>query len=118
MIKVRPLPLLFLIFLNELQDVVKDDVEDASADAHNEVVICRTPYSFRWDEANLVPNWLSKIDIICSSDKLKLLIVSTHSNRQSKLEHHILSLKVNICGEEKQETTSEKLIASEQHSNV
>ena len=48
--------------------------------------------------------------MICSSDKTKLLIIGTNSNRQSKLENKNLSLKVSISGEEKSETTSEKLL--------
>ena len=36
--------------------------------------------------------------------------MGTNSNRQSKPENENLSLKVNICGEEKHETTSEKLL--------
>ena len=48
--------------------------------------------------------------MICSSDKTKLLIIGTGANRKSKLESKNLALKVNICGEEKKETTSEKLL--------
>ena len=116
-------PLLFLLFLNELPDVVKDDSDDTSEDTDNEVVIYaddntpitsdKDPIQLQrkiQDEANLVTNWFSKSDMICSSDKTKLLIVGTNSNRQSKPENENLSLKVNICGEEKQETTSEKLL--------
>ena len=55
-------------------------------------------------------NWFSKNDMICSSDKTKLLIIGTKKNRKTKLENHNLTLKVNICGEEKQESTSEKLL--------
>ena len=61
-------------------------------------------------EANAVTNWFSKNDMICSSDKTKLLIIGTKKNRKTKLENHNLTLKVNICGEEKQESTSEKLL--------
>ena len=48
--------------------------------------------------------------MICSSDKTKLLIICTAANRHSKLESQDLALKVNICGEEKKETTSKKLL--------
>ena len=48
--------------------------------------------------------------MICSSDKTKLLIIGTNANRQNKLENQNLALKVNVCGEEKAESTSEKLL--------
>ena len=116
-------PLLFLLFLNELPDVVKSDAEDTSNDADNDVVIYaddntpitsdKDPIQLQrkvQDEANLVTRWFSKSDMICSSDKTKLLIIGTNLNRKSKLEKENLCLKVNICGEEKLETTSEKLL--------
>jgi hypothetical protein len=58
----------------------------------------------------MVTKWFNKNDMICSSDKTKLLIVGTRSNRLSKLSNQNLSLKVHVCGETKQETTSEKLL--------
>ena len=56
----------------------------------------------------MFPTGFNRNDIICRSDKTKLLIVGSHANRLSKLTD--VSLKVNICGETKQETTSEKLL--------
>ena len=70
-------PLLFLLFLNELPDVVKDDSDDTSEDTDNEVVIYaddntpitsdKDPIQLQrkiQDEANLVTNWFSKNDMI------------------------------------------------------
>ena len=51
-------------------------------------------------EADKVINWFSRNDMVCSSDKTKLLIVGTRANRQTKLIENNLSLKVNICGAE------------------
>ena len=48
--------------------------------------------------------------MICSSEKTKLLIIGTGAARQHKLESQNLALSVNICGEVKSETTSEKLL--------
>ena len=120
-------PLLFLLFLNELPDIVKDDhaeeTEASEIPNENDVIIYaddNTPITADkdplrlqekiQDEANIVTGWFSKNDMICSSDKTKLLIIGTNANRKNKLEKKNLSLKVEICGEEKQETTSEKLL--------
>ena len=48
--------------------------------------------------------------MVVSSEKTKLMIVSTAANRASKLTPNNLSLSVSICGETKQETKSEKLL--------
>ena len=48
--------------------------------------------------------------MICSSDKTKLLVIGTNANRQAKLEKDNLVLSVNVCGQLKQESTSEKLL--------
>ena len=120
-------PLLFLFFINELPDIVKERTE-GNADAENndkdaEIIVYaddNTPTTADKDplalqtkvqnEANLVTNWFSRNNMICSSDKTKLLIVGTNANRTDKLSKRDLSLKVNVCGEVKKETTSEKLL--------
>ena len=48
--------------------------------------------------------------MVVSSEKTKLMIVSTAANRASKLTPNNLSLIVTICGETKHETKSEKLL--------
>ena len=119
-------PLLFLLFLNELPDIVQKEAEEQAENNDkdpDEIIIYaddNTPISGDKDplrlqakvqeEANTVTSWFSKNDMICSSDKTKLLIIGTAANRHSKLESENLALKVNICGEEKKETTSEKLL--------
>ena len=121
-------PLLFLLFLNELPDIVKEDQEQASVKAdHNDnsddIVIYaddNTPISSDKDplrletkvqkEADTVVKWFTKNDMIVSSDKTKLLIIGTNQNRKSKLENQNLSLGIHICGETKKESTSEKLL--------
>ena len=113
--------------INELPDIVKETTE-GNADAENndkdaEIIVYaddNTPTTADKDplvlqtkvqnEANLVTNWFSRNNMICSSDKTKLLIVGTNANRTDKLSKRDLSLKVNVCGEEKKESTSEKLL--------
>ena len=120
-------PLLFLFFLNELPDIVKSDTEEATEEDNsskdNDIVIYaddNTPISADKDplmlerkvqaEANLVTNWFSRNDMICSSEKTKLLIIGTSAGRQSKIENQHLELSVNVCGEQKFESSSEKLL--------
>ena len=92
-------PLLFLLFLNELPDIVKEDQEQASVQAdHNDnsddIVIYadnNTPLLSDKDplrletkvqkEADTVVKWFTKNDMIVSSDKTKLLIIGTNQNR-------------------------------------
>ena len=62
------------------------------------------------EEADMVTDWFSRNDMICSSEKTKLLIIGTASARRSKLQNQNLQLKVDICGEEKSESESEKLL--------
>ena len=120
-------PLLFLLFLNELPDIVKnvpnEDLLEADHTKDNEIVIYaddNTPISGDKDpmvlqekvqeEADMVTDWFSRNDMICSSEKTKLLIIGTASARRSKLQNQNLQLKVDICGEEKSESESEKLL--------
>ena len=63
-------------------------------------------------EANLVTNWFSRNDMICSSEKTKLLIIGKSAGRQSKIENQQLELSVNVCGEQKFESSSESCSAS------
>ena len=96
-------PLLFLLFLNELPDIVKDDhaeeTEASEIPNENDVIIYaddNTPITADkdplrlqekiQDEANIVTGWFLKNDMICSSDKTKLLIIGTNANRKNKLE--------------------------------
>ena len=48
--------------------------------------------------------------MVSSSDKTKLLVIGTSANRKTKLTEQNRSLKVNICGVEKEETSSKKLL--------
>ena len=99
-------PLLFLVFINELAEVVtKDDAEvndvegcgDADQDA--EVIIYaddNTPTTADKDpeqlqrkvqcEADLITGWFSSNKMVCSGDKTKLMIIGTGANRAEKLE--------------------------------
>ena len=120
-------PLLFLFYINELPDIVKEapvDPLDHDKNGTDEDIIVyaddNTPITADADpltlqtkvqlEADVVTNWFSRNDMICSSEKTKLLVLGTNANRRVKLRDHDIELKVNVCGEQKIESTSEKLL--------
>ena len=35
------------------------------------------------NEADIVTSWFARNDMVCSSEKTKLLVIGTHANRQS-----------------------------------
>ena len=85
--------------------VYADDNTPITADAYPLVLETKVQH-----EADVVTNWFSRNDMICSSDKTKLLVIGTNANRQQKLTSINLKLKVNVCGDLKEESTSEKLL--------
>ena len=104
-------PLLFLLFINELPDVVNEPLEnneedeDMPSDRYFEVVVYaddNTPVAADADplslqtktqqEADIVTDWFSRNDMICSSEKTKLLVVGTHLNRHRKLIQNNITL--------------------------
>ena len=61
-------------------------------------------------EVDLVTGWFEKNNMICSSEKTKLLIIGTQANRRVKLTNNNLTLRINVCGEVKVESNSERLL--------
>ena len=122
-------PLLFLLFINELPEVVKftedevSDDEEKGFDKEAEIIVYaddNTPSTAAKDPQNLqnkiqaeadsVTNWFQNNDMVCSSDKTKLLIMTTYKNRYQKLSLENKELLVKVCGETRSESVSEKLL--------
>ena len=117
-------PLLFLIFINELPDIVKhsDEHHDAPEEESSIVVFAddNSPTTSHQDpailqdkiqnEGTLVTDWFSKNDISCSGEKTKLLFLGTRARRKTWIIDQNFSPVVNICGKNVNESTSEKLL--------
>ena len=115
-------PLLFLLFINELAEVVKeDDEEEHDITEESHVVIFaddNSPTTSNADpeelmediqtDANKITTWFANNDMVCSGEKTKLLLITTNANRADKLAGETKSIVVN--GEVKEESVSEKLL--------
>ena len=117
-------PLLFLIFINELPDIVKhsSDGQEASKEKSTIVVFAddNSPMTSHEDPATLqrniqgdgtiVTEWFRKNDISCSGEKTKLLFSGTKENRANKIIAKDFSPTINIGGDAIEESTSEKIL--------
>ena len=90
-------PLLFLLYVNELPDVIKDKrtiIEDekdevvvyaddtiSSIAANNPELLQRKIQS----HAEILPEWFKENDLIVSGEKTKLMFVATSSKRARKI---------------------------------
>ena len=116
-------PLLFLIFINELPNIVKqsasnDNPEEESSivvfaddnsptTCHKDPVILQTKIQ---NEGTIVTDWFRKNDISCSGEKTKLLFLGTRARRATLRDNINFSPEVTICDEVIRESTSEKLL--------
>ena len=115
-------PLLFILFINELPEVIANDNIDEEIGDDQIIVYSddNTPTTADEDpiclqakiqhEADVVTAWFARNDMICSGDKTKLLIVGTQTGRKNKLTEKNISINVNVCGDVKKESNSEKLL--------
>ena len=121
-------PLLFLVFINELPDIVKPeddkDISDSNRDTENPTIVVfaddntptishedpKTLVNLIQSEGNSVTSWFAKNDISCSGEKTKLLILGTQANRRSKVETNDFNPAITINGDVIGESSSEKLL--------
>ena len=117
-------PLLFLIFINELPDIVKhfDDDPEASDEESSIVVFAddNSPTTVHEDPivlqnniqgvGTMVTEWFRKNDISCSGEKTKLLMLGTRANRINKIVKQNIHPCIDVCGDCIEETTSEKIL--------
>ena len=119
-------PLLFLIFINELAEVVKnEDNEDTEVDRDDDADVIiyaddNTPTTADCDpekleekiqaKASLVTAWFSSNHMVCSGDKTKLLVIGTAANRSNRIVKEGKVMQVVVEGNIKTESASEKLL--------
>ena len=114
-------PLLFLIFLNELPEIIKQrEGQNETTSEANIVVFVddNTPTVSDKNPINLLEKaqqacdkialWFGLNDLTCSGEKTKLLVVGTREHRQAKLSD--IEPQLTVCGDLVKNTTSEKLL--------
>ena len=103
--------LLFLIFINELPNIVKQSASnDTPADetsivefaddnspttSHEDPVLLQNKIQ---NEGTIVTDWFTKNDISCSGEKTKLLFLRTRARRATLRDNVNFSPEVTICG--------------------
>ena len=117
-------PLLFLIFINELPDIVKHFDEDPEAPKEETSIVVfaddNSPTTVHEDPivlqnniqgvGTMVTEWFRKNDISCSGEKTKLLMLGTRANRINKIVKQNIHPCIDVCGDCIEETTSEKIL--------
>ena len=117
-------PLLFLIFINELPDIVKHPEDDPEAPGKESSIVVfaddNSPTTSHENatvlqdiiqkDAEVVTEWFAKNDISCSGEKTKLLFIGTRARRQIQVENVNFVPTVNVCGDTISESTSEKIL--------
>ena len=116
-------PLLFLLYINELPDVVKDSDETEEEETQDEVVVYADDSTASTADANpevlaekiqkhakLLPDWFTENDLIVSSEKTKMLVVTTTANRATNITTPGYNFKIKVGEEEIEEAESEKVL--------
>ena len=122
-------PLLFILFINELPNILKKQSATMNANEANEVseeptiVVFaddNTPTTSNTDlrvlldemqeHCDVLSNWFLKNRMVCSGEKTKLLILGTRANRMHKIENKHFIPKLEICGKTILESECEKLL--------
>ena len=87
-------PLLFLLYVNELPDVIKNKNDDESnLDEEAEVVVYADDTTSSTSDSNpevfqqkiqshaeILPNWFENNDLVVSGEKTKMIVVATAAN--------------------------------------
>ena len=118
-------PLLFIIFINELPQVVKsseNQEEDTNiiiyADDNSPTTSNNDPMELLRTierDGTKVTDWFSRNKMVCSGEKTKLLVSGTRANRQSKID---FTPEIVVCNDTITESSSEKLLGVIVNNNI
>ena len=107
-------PLLFIVYINELPQVVKTEENDSKiiiyADDNSPTTSHSDPSELLrviQTSGSKVTDWFTRNGMVCSGEKTKLLVSGTRARRQLQIH---TTPKVEVCGDSIEESRSEKLL--------
>ena len=106
-------PLIFIIFNNDFPANSEEGDSVLYADDDTVNVSDNDPKELKnkiQREADCSTEWVSDNRMVCSGEKTKLLIIGTPQLRKSRLLDQDISININVCGMNVEESKSEKLL--------
>ena len=114
-------PLIFLIFQNDFPDNSEAGESVLYADDATDVIVDEDPIILEEKlqmKANNSTNWINDNKMFCSSEKTKLMVISTKEMRDKKLTSKGKEITVNIGGKIITESEEENLLGMTIQNNL
>ena len=106
-------PLIFLIFYNDFGATAEEGDSIIYADDDTENVKDKDPTQLKIKiqrEANRATEWVKDNRMVCSGEKIKLLLIGTDKLKESKFRNQVRDFSIEVCGHQIKESRSEKLL--------